>query len=73
MPECPEHSGIVARLDEHKRRLDEGMEKMDKIFVSIDEIKNGLTRRPPWAVSILITALCSLVVGLVVALVRIVA
>lgn len=58
---CALHSGVEERLGDHDRRL-------TVTEHAILDIRDKLLGRPSWSVCVIITFLCSTVVGLAVAL-----
>lgn len=54
-PQCLEHSGIVATLDDHERRLKDGKERMERIEETVNDIRDRLLGRPSWIVVSLMT------------------
>ena len=65
---CQEHSGIIAKIEEQNKRIDDHANTIDKIFATITDIKDNLLRRPSWVVTIAITTLCTALAGTIVVL-----
>lgn len=55
--DCSSHSGVVAKLEEHERRLDEMNDTIGKIFGKLDLISDRLMGRPGWVATTIITVL----------------
>lgn len=71
---CPAHSGVVERVDDLEERLDRHEEKqnssLDKVWKELAALRKEFSGRPTWGTALVITTLASVVVGLIMALLR---
>ncbi len=65
----PVVSGLIVRVEEHERRLTDGAHRMERIEEGVQDIRNGLLRRPSWAVMMIVTVLATISTGLIVGVV----
>lgn len=61
---CALHSGVVAMLDMFATSLKRGYERMDRIEISLTDIREKLLGRPSWAVTLMMSCAVGAVTGL---------
>jgi hypothetical protein len=58
---CPEHSGLVANIDNVVKQQSRQGEMLDKLFEKLDTMYTQLARRPGWVVTIAFSIMTTII------------